>query len=220
MPRIGVSVFIISSSALLIAWRLTYIQVFTAPEFLRRALIVGAGRAGNTLAGIVRGMWPHPFHVVGLIDDDPEKAGLLIEGFPVVGSSADLLSVIERDHISDVIFAISNEMRPEMFQALLKAAELGVEITNMPVVYEQLLGRVPIFLLQSDWILRSFVVQAHVNGLYVLSKRLRYSRRFRWDASNPGLSPIHCRGHIFRHRSPDSILPKTPRTEWRRIRYH
>ncbi len=172
MPRTGVAAYILSAALLTLLWRLLYIQIFTAPEFLRRVLIVGAGRAGSTLATIVRGMWPQPFHIVGMIDDDPEKIGTIIEGFPVLGPGSALIEIIEREKISDVIFAISNEMRPEMFQALLQAEEQGAEITTMPLVYEQLLGRVPIFLLQSDWILRSFVDQAHAHGLYELSKRL------------------------------------------------
>jgi lipopolysaccharide/colanic/teichoic acid biosynthesis glycosyltransferase len=45
-------------------------------------------------------------------------------------------------------------------------------VITMPVVYEQLLGRVPISLLQSDWVLRSFVDEAHTSGMYDLGKRL------------------------------------------------
>jgi lipopolysaccharide/colanic/teichoic acid biosynthesis glycosyltransferase len=42
----------------------------------------------------------------------------------------------------------------------------------MPIYYEYLLGRVPIFLMPSDWILRSFVDEARAGGLYELTKRL------------------------------------------------
>jgi lipopolysaccharide/colanic/teichoic acid biosynthesis glycosyltransferase len=59
-----------------------------------------------------------------------------------------------------------------MFQALLQAEEAGIEVTTMPVAYENLLGRVPIFLLRSDWVLRSFVDHVHASGLYEASKRL------------------------------------------------
>jgi lipopolysaccharide/colanic/teichoic acid biosynthesis glycosyltransferase len=68
--------------------------------------------------------------------------------------------------------AISGEMRPEMFQALVNIQERGVTVRSMPAVYEELLGRVPIFLLQSDWILRAFVDQAEVGGFYEGLKRL------------------------------------------------
>jgi len=92
-------------------------------------------------------MRTQPFSIVGLIDDDPRKINCQVEGFPVLGGSEHLLSVIEREKVTDVIFAISNEMRPEMFRSLLAAEEQGVEITTMPTIYEKLFGRVPIMLL-------------------------------------------------------------------------
>ena len=68
LPRRGVATFIVSSSLLMLIWRLIYIQVFTAPDFMRRVLIVGAGRAGTTLVHVIRESWPPPFFLVGLIE--------------------------------------------------------------------------------------------------------------------------------------------------------
>jgi lipopolysaccharide/colanic/teichoic acid biosynthesis glycosyltransferase len=59
-----------------------------------------------------------------------------------------------------------------MFQALLDAQESGIEITRMPVAYEELTGRVPIRHLESDWLLRSFVDEVRASGVYLMSKRL------------------------------------------------
>jgi exopolysaccharide biosynthesis polyprenyl glycosylphosphotransferase len=172
LPRRGVATFIVSASILMISWRFFYISVFTAQEFLRRVVIVGAGRAGTTLLRVIKEMWPPPFYVVGLIDDDPDKLNTQIEGYQVMGGSQDLLEILEQNQVTDLIFSISNDMNACMFQALLKAEEEGVEVTTMPLVYEDLMGRVPIFLLKSDWILRSFVDHAHANGFYEATKRL------------------------------------------------
>ncbi len=59
-----------------------------------------------------------------------------------------------------------------MFQAILAAQEQGVNLTSMPVIYEEILSRVPIFLLEAEWIVRSFVEKAHTGLAYQLSKRL------------------------------------------------
>lgn len=75
----------------------------------------------------------------------------------MLGPSECLLDVIKEQGVTDLIVAISGEMNGGMFQALLDAQERGVEITRMPVAYEELLGRVPIRWLEADWILRSFV---------------------------------------------------------------
>jgi len=172
LPRLGVAVFILAASILTIIWRFIYIRIFTAPVFMRRVLIIGAGRAGENLVQVIDSIWPLPFYLVGLIDDDPGKQALQYGQYKVLGTSQQLMEIIEREHISDLIFAISGEMNPEMFHAVLEAEENGVEVTTMPVVYEELLGRVPILMLQSDWILRSFVDQAHANSFYELAKRL------------------------------------------------
>jgi lipopolysaccharide/colanic/teichoic acid biosynthesis glycosyltransferase len=83
-----------------------------------------------------------------------------------------LLEIIERDAITDLIVAILGPMDGEMFQAILDAQERGIQITRMPVAYEELLGRLPIKHLEADWILRSFVDELRVSTLYTLIKRI------------------------------------------------
>ncbi len=172
LPRRGVAAFIIASAALMFAWRFFYIQVFTAPGFMRRVLIVGAGRAGTTLVKVIRESWPPPFFLVGLIDDDPMKLGCTIDSALVLGTSRDLLKIVDEQKVTDLIFAITGELCDDMFQALMHAEEEGIEVTTMPIYYEYLLGRVPIQLMPSDWILRSFVDEARAGGIYELTKRL------------------------------------------------
>jgi len=172
LPRTGVAAFIIAASILTLLWRLLYIKIFTAKQFIRKVIIVGAGRAGTNLVQALHTVNPLPFHIIGFVDDDIAKQGTFIEKVPVLGNGNDLLKLLENDNISDLIFAITGEMNPTLFQNLLKAEELGVEITTMPIVFEETLGRVPIMLLQSDWILRSFVDQTHAGSFFELTKRL------------------------------------------------
>ena len=172
LPRRGVFIFIIAATMLTFAWRLLYIRIFTAPVFMRRALMIGAGKAGSTLASMLREIHSGPFLLVGDIDDDPEKQGLEINGYRVLGTADRMTSLIDELDITDLIFAISGELRPELFRAILNAAENDIEVTSMPKLYEEIFGRVPIFLLQSDWILRSFIDQTHTTGVYESVKRL------------------------------------------------
>ena len=170
--RIGVATFIIGSVILTMLWRMLFIRIFTAPLFMRRMVIVGAGCQGSELCAILRKVNPPPFFLAGLIDDDPVKQGTLVEGYPILGPGNQIDQVVREQNITDIIFAISNEIRPELFRELLRIQENGVELTTMPIVYEELLGRVPIFLLQSDWILRSFVEQRTVAEFYEGMKRV------------------------------------------------
>lgn len=172
LPRRGVAGFIAFAAILTLIWRLIYIRIFNAPQFLRRVLIVGAGKAGLTLLEVLKAVTPPPFVLVGLIDDNPEKQGQIIEDVKVIGGSDKLLDIISTELITDVVFAISGEMHGRTFQALIDAREMGVDVTSMPVIYEELMARVPIFHLDADWLLRSFLDQTRTDDFYELSKRL------------------------------------------------
>jgi exopolysaccharide biosynthesis polyprenyl glycosylphosphotransferase len=171
LPRIGVATFIVTVFTLTLLWRLLYIKIFTAPQFMRRMLLVGAGETGNIMLKIINQIKPRPYILAGIIDDDPQKIGKSIEGYEVFGGYEVLLKAICDHQITDLIVAISGQMQGGMFQALLDAQEFGVEIIRMPVAYEELLHRVPIRYLEAEWILRSFVDKARSEAFSEMLKR-------------------------------------------------
>jgi exopolysaccharide biosynthesis polyprenyl glycosylphosphotransferase len=172
LPRIAVGAFLVFASFLTLAWRAVYIRLYTSSGLMRRVLIVGAGKAGQSLAAIYRKLNPPPFILLGFIDDDYGKVGKSFQGFAALGSSEHLLEIIEDYRISDIVVAINGEIKGETFQTILDAQERGVEVTRMPILYEELTQRVPIEHLESDWVIRSFVDQVRVSGMYEFSKRL------------------------------------------------
>jgi exopolysaccharide biosynthesis polyprenyl glycosylphosphotransferase len=172
LPRLGIGVFLIFASTLTFLWRMIYIQIFTAQAYLRRVLVVGAGQAGTSLVMAYKGLRPQPFYLVGFMDDDPEKINLKIEGFPVLSGHDRLLEIIESEAVTELVIAVTGKMQGSTFQAVLDAQDHGVEVVPMPSIYEELLGRVPIHHLESDWLIRSFVDEARVGGFYEASKRL------------------------------------------------
>ena len=172
LPRRGPFYFLIFTVALTLIWRFIYVRIFTGPAFMRRVLFVGAGSSGTAMLNIIQNLNPSPFYVVGMIDDDQSKHGLEFEGVKVLGDSSEMEHIIQDENVSDIIVAILGSMNGEMFQALLDAQERWVEIIRMPVLYEELLGRVPIQHLESDWLLRSFVDEVRTSSLYLIAKRL------------------------------------------------
>ncbi len=172
LPRKGVAVFFIAATVYTLIWRYFYIRVFNAPRFMRRVLVVGAGKAGRAILQAIHSIEPPPFKVVGVLDDDPQKWGNTFESEPVLGGSERLLEIVQREAVSDIIVAISGEMHGRMFQAILDAQERGVEIATMAAVYEELLERVPIKHLDADWLIRSFVDEARVSAFYLMGKRV------------------------------------------------
>jgi exopolysaccharide biosynthesis polyprenyl glycosylphosphotransferase len=171
LPRIVVGAFIFLAAVLSLIWRLAYVRIYTSSGLSRRVLIVGAGKAGITLAHVHAAANPKPFSLIGFIDDDRRKVHKLFEGFAVLGTSRQLLAIIDQYRVSDLVVAITSEVQGGTFQMLLDAQERGVEIMRMPTVYEEITQRVPIHHLESDWIIRSFVDQSRVGGAYEALKR-------------------------------------------------
>jgi exopolysaccharide biosynthesis polyprenyl glycosylphosphotransferase len=135
-------------------------------------LLIGAGKAGRTLAELYNSSGTRSFNLIGFVDDDSAKTGKTICGLRVMGSCSHLLNLIDVYHITDIVIAINGEIQGTTFQTILDAQEKGVEVTRMPILYEEMTGRVPVHHLESDWIIRSFVDGLHVSGFYGLTKRI------------------------------------------------
>jgi len=172
LPRIGVAVFIAGSVVYTLIWRYFYTRVLSSESFLPRVLLVGGGVSGRILLQAFNKIEPKPYFIIGIIDDDPTKLKQEIDGYTVLGAGSDLLDIIQKERISDIVVAITGSISGGTFQALLDAQEMGVEITRMPVAYEDLNHKVPIRILETDWILRSFVDDTGVSGIYHVAKRI------------------------------------------------
>ena len=68
LPRIGVGAFLLYSSLLTLLWRSLYIRFYTSSGQLRHFLVIGAGKAGHTLAEVYLDQNPPPFNLVGFVD--------------------------------------------------------------------------------------------------------------------------------------------------------
>ncbi len=171
LPRIAIGAFLVLASFLTLGWRAIYIRLYTSSGLMRRVIVLGAGKAGHTLVEAYRKLNPPPFLLIGFIDDDPAKRNRSYNGFAVLGDSEHLLDLVEEYRISDVVVAITGEIKGETFQTILDVQERGIEVTRMPILYEELTQRVPIEHLETDWVIRSFVDQVRIHGLYELLKR-------------------------------------------------
>lgn len=171
LPRRGVIVFFIAAAVFTLLWRRIFVHFYFVKDAFVNTLIVGAGKAGSRIAEIINTTEGVPYRVLGFIDDDPEKLGTQIEGYPVLGGSDRYFEIIEEQQASQIIMAISNHLDEKMFDALTQSEELGITVTTMPMIYEEILGRVPVHLLNTDWLLRSFYDMSHTSLFFEIAKR-------------------------------------------------
>lgn len=74
---------------------------------LRRLLVIGAGRMGARLVDELYTSGSASYELVGLVDDDPYKVGSRIRGTEVLGTTADLDSLLSERKITDVVIALT-----------------------------------------------------------------------------------------------------------------
>lgn len=149
--RVAPALSIIFAAALLLAWRGFYAWSLSGPLTRRRILILGAGKAGSTIAGLIRQTHYTYYEIVGFVDDDPAKQRLAVEGAPVLGGHESLARLVEELGVDEVIVAISAEVRGTLFQALMDCHERGVYLVPMPLLYEELTGRIAVEHVGSQW---------------------------------------------------------------------
>ncbi|RYZ43509.1 MAG: polysaccharide biosynthesis protein [Myxococcaceae bacterium] len=84
----------------------------------QRTLIVGAGSAGDLLLrDLMRGRGS-PWHVIGLVDDDPGKQGTFLDGKPVLGTLDALPELMTKHRVTQVLIAIPR-LSPERTRHIL-----------------------------------------------------------------------------------------------------
>ncbi|RYG62532.1 hypothetical protein EON80_22940, partial [bacterium] len=135
-------------------WRLVYATIFVRPNFQQRAIVVGAGWAGVTLAQTLREMGQDNgrsdgtigYRILGFTDDDPAKQGQSVEGLAVLGNRHDLVNLAHRLKPHEIVVAITHleHIHSDLFDAIQECRELGISITTMAGLYTRLTGRIPI----------------------------------------------------------------------------
>ncbi|MFN2468215.1 MAG: sugar transferase [Gaiellaceae bacterium] len=114
----------------------------------RRILVVGASDGGSELIEELALLEDSPYHVIGVVDDERETS--TVAGAPLLGRTADLPALIEREQPDLVVLAVSQN-RLETFARLLSVATHGFRVAELPQFYEQAFGRVPVRRLTSAW---------------------------------------------------------------------
>ncbi len=128
LPRIGVGAFLLFASILTLTWRMIFIRIYKSTGQRRRVLLIGAGKAGQTLAELYHSLGTRSFNLVGYVDDDKAKVGKDHLWICVCWARAHIcLNLIDVYHISDIVIAINGEIAGTAFQTILDAQEKGVE---------------------------------------------------------------------------------------------
>lgn len=100
-----------------------------------RALILGAGAAGEMLLRDLRRSDEHNYQIVGFVDDDATKWGSIVGGQPILGSIDRLAEVVVSHRVGKVLIAIPRLPAERIREILSMCADLKIRFKILPVSY-------------------------------------------------------------------------------------
>ena len=110
----------------------------------RRAIVVGAGAAGQLILRETRLNAKLHVKIVAFVDDDPYKQKQLLGNVPVMGKLCDIPSLVGRLGVSEIIIAMPDARGPVIRKVLQAATDAGVPARTMPGLHDLISGRITV----------------------------------------------------------------------------
>jgi FlaA1/EpsC-like NDP-sugar epimerase len=107
----------------------------------KRVLIIGAGDAGNLLAREMH-RTPTGYVPVGFIDDNPVMQGSTLRGITVLGTTADVPRIVERQIVDELIIALPSAGPEALRRIVSHCKRTGLPFKVLPGMAEVLAGDV------------------------------------------------------------------------------
>ncbi|EOS7926882.1 polysaccharide biosynthesis protein [Enterococcus hirae] len=129
-------------------WRI-YIETknmrYVSADSAKNTLIVGAGEGGRILYNSFLGSKTAQYiHVVGFVDDDPNKRNTYLSGKKVLGALKDIPELIEKYDIQMVTIAIPSLSRKKLRRIFELVESAHVKVNTMPSMEELASGKISI----------------------------------------------------------------------------
>lgn len=110
----------------------------------KRVLLIGAGQAGVHAADEILKRGELDIKIIGFIDDDISKSGLVISGVRVIGTTDNLGEIVREQKIDHVIITIAHATRQTIARIVRICESIPVKMRIVPGLYELLDGKVEV----------------------------------------------------------------------------
>ena len=117
-------------------------------ETAARVMLIGAGSAGQMILRDIRADNQANDKVVCVIDDDPNKWNMFIEGVPVVGGRDEILASVEKYKVSRIYLAIPSASAEDKRDILNICSESSCELLQLPGIYQLVTGQVSVSMMR------------------------------------------------------------------------
>jgi exopolysaccharide biosynthesis polyprenyl glycosylphosphotransferase len=110
----------------------------SAPELLRRTLIVGAGRIGRLVAKRLLDAPEFGLRPIAFLDKEPLVDASPDLDLPIVGASWDLDEAVKQFDVQQVIVTFSTAPSDVLLRVIRRCDELGIDVSVVPRLFERM----------------------------------------------------------------------------------
>ena len=114
-----------------------------------RAMLIGAGAAGQMILRDTNGAAAVRDKIVCIIDDNPNKWNRFIDGVPVVGGRESIMEAVEKYKVSKIFLAIPSATAEQRRDILSICKETDCELKQLPGLYQLMNDEVKVSKLRS-----------------------------------------------------------------------
>jgi FlaA1/EpsC-like NDP-sugar epimerase len=116
-------------------WKAIWSYEFPIPSPKINVLIIGAGESGQAFAWRLKHrIQDHSYHLIGFIDDDPDKLHMYVEGCPILGTRSDLVRVADTYNVDLIVVALHNISGTDFREILTLCEQTKARIKVVPNV--------------------------------------------------------------------------------------
>lgn len=170
LDPIGRGIFIFANISILVlafGLRLLFHHLLKYLFKPKRVLICGMGNAGREMARVLA-RYPADFELLGFLTEEIPETEL---SRPVLGPLQNLEELCLKENVELVVTALPLMQTAEMGEKLIDLRIRGVEIVDMPDLYQDLEKRIPIDYISRVWFLKARGLRWSESSVMIKIKR-------------------------------------------------
>ncbi len=133
--------------------RIVYSILGSAGMYDKRALIIGCGDRGRSALKMIQKHNHLGIKVFGFLEKDYDGSDYNINGMPVFSISKNIQDSIKELQPQILIVAMRSEKSGRFIDDLIWCAQHGIEIWDIPTLYEHFENRIPLRYVDKNWLL-------------------------------------------------------------------
>lgn len=156
----GISLIYLSSLFILIVlFRFIYSKLAVSSIYAKKAIIVGAGKGGVSVAELIKKNPQLNIKIICLLDIDKQKDGKHICEAPVLCKKDTLIESVTDYKPDLIILAMRRNRYEKMIKDVIACSQRGIEIRDIASIFEEIAGKIPLKYVSDFWILFSHMNQ-------------------------------------------------------------